>query len=133
MWNNLLKFYVSLKTLTDKLKKFAIAHLSAGKVIKTTRNTHTHTHINMVRRVFIVSSFVFSRSFSLFLFLFLLLLGRRDMIGSIDFCFPKRHASLMGITTTTKKFKKKNWKRRRIALLFFDDRVMNRVPFLFFV
>ena len=53
------------------------------------------------------------------------------MIGSIDFCFPKRHASLMGITK--KKFKKKRWKRRRIALLFFDERVLNRAPFLFFV
>jgi hypothetical protein len=61
-------------------------------------------------RSFVASSFL---SFFLFLLLFapllLLLLGRRDVIGSTDFCFPKRHASLMGITK--KKFKKKRWKR----------------------
>ena len=45
----------------------------------------------MVRRVFIVSlSFFLVLFFSFFFFFF----GRRDMIGSIDFCFPKRHASL---------------------------------------
>ena len=40
------------------------------------------------------------------------------MIGSIDFCFPKRHASLMGITTKT--FKKKRWKRDDVSLFFFS-------------
>ena len=87
----------------------------------------------MVRRVFIVSLSFFLVLFPsfFFFFFFFFFFGRRDMIGSIDFCFPKRHASLMGITK--KKFKKKRWKRRRIALLFFDERVLNRAPFLFFV
>ena len=75
----------------------------------------------MVRRVFIVSlSFFLVLFFSFFFFFFFFFFGRRDMIGSIDFCFPKRHASLMGITTKT--FKKKRWKRDDVSLFFFSTR-----------
>ena len=51
----------------------------------------------MVRRIFTVSlSFFLVLFFSFFFvfFFFFFFFGRRDMIGSIDFCFPKRHASL---------------------------------------
>ena len=76
----------------------------------------------MVRRVFIVSlSFFLVLFFSFFFFFFFFFFfGRRDMIGSIDFCFPKRHASLTGITTKT--FKKKRWKRDDASLFFFSTR-----------
>jgi len=75
----------------------------------------------MVRRVFIRLSFVFSQILFPSFFFFFFFFGRRDTIGSIDFCFPKRHASLtMGITTKT--FKKKRWKRDDASLFFFSTR-----------
>ena len=76
----------------------------------------------MVRRVFIRLSFVFSQILfpSFFFFFFFFFFGRRDTIGSIDFCFPKRHASLTGITAKT--FKKKRWKRDDVSLFFFSTR-----------